>query len=173
MSPATLDLTDGHLTDEAIRSTMTNCSRGEAHRMRVPDWVHDCDPVHEVVGWRDPKAPERGWLLVPLGEAVVGLALRATPGTGVRTTAMCDLCRTTRSPGEVSLFVAARAGESGRKHNTVGTYLCSDLACADNVRVLRATPTLKPDPGLSISQRRDALRERAAAFAAKVLASRD
>nr|WP_246315239.1 FBP domain-containing protein [Kineococcus aurantiacus] len=163
----------GHLTDEAIRSTMTNCTRGEAHRMRVPDWVHGTDPVREVVGWRDPKAPERGWLLVPLGEAVVGLALRATPGKGVRATAMCDLCRTTRSPGEVSLFVAARAGESGRKLNTVGTYACTDLACADNVRVLRATPRLKPDPGLSVSQRQEALRERAATFARKVLSTAD
>ncbi|MEZ0166529.1 FBP domain-containing protein [Kineococcus sp. LSe6-4] len=173
MSPATMDLQDGRLTDEVVRSTMTNCSRGEAHRMRVPGWVLERDPGHEVVGWRDPKAPERGWLLVPCGEAVVGLALRATPGKGVRATAMCDLCRTTRSPGEVSLFVAARAGEAGRKHNTIGTYACSDLACADHVRVLRATPTLKPDPGLSVSQRQEALRERAAAFAAKVLATRD
>jgi hypothetical protein len=71
----------------------------------------------------------------------------------------------------VSLFVAARAGASGRKLNTVGTYVCTDLACADNVRVLRPTPTLKPDPGLSISQREAALRERAAAFAEKVLAA--
>ncbi|MEZ0493242.1 FBP domain-containing protein [Kineococcus sp. TBRC 1896] len=173
MSSATVDLEHGQLTDEAIRSTMTNCSRGEAHRMRVPGWVHECDPAHEVVGWRDPKAPERGWLLVPLDEAVVGLALRAAPGRGVRATAVCDLCRTTRSPGDVSLFVAARAGEAGRKHDTVGTYACSDLACADNVRVLRATPTLKPDPGLSVSQRQEGLRERAAAFAAKVLATRD
>jgi hypothetical protein len=84
---------------------------------------------------------------------------------------MCDLCRTTRAPGEIALFVAARAGESGRKLNTVGTYVCSDLACADNVRVLRPTPTLKPDPGLSIPERESALRERAAAFAQKVLAS--
>lgn len=173
MSHATTVLDPGHLTDDAIRSTMTNCSRGEAHRMRVPEWVHGADPVHDVVGWRDPKAPERGWLMVPLGDAVVGLALRATPGKGVRTTAMCDLCRTTRSPGEVSLFVAARAGAAGRKLNTVGTYVCTDLACADNVRVLRATPRLKPDPGLSISQREEALRERAAAFARKVLTAAD
>ncbi|WP_432544338.1 FBP domain-containing protein [Kineococcus sp. SYSU DK002] len=171
MPRATLELHAGQLTDEAIRSTMTNCSRGEAHRMRVPEWVHGCDPAREVVGWRDPKAPERGWLLVPLGEAVVGLALRATPGKGVRTAAMCDLCRTTRSPGEVGLFVAARAGASGRALNTVGTYLCTDLACGDNVRVLRATPRLRPDPGLSVSQRQDALRERAAAFARSVLAT--
>ena len=165
-------------TDDGIRAAMTNCTRGEAHRMRVPAWVHETDPAHEVVGWRDPKAVERGWLLVPFhdgadtggGTSVVGLALRASSsGRGVRRTAMCDLCRTTRAPGEVSLFVAARAGESGRRLNTVGTYACSDLACASNVRVLRATPTLKPDPGLSISQREAGLRERAAAFAAKVL----
>jgi hypothetical protein len=166
------DLDPGHVTDEAIRSTMTNCSRGEAQRMRVPEWVHGSDPAHDVVGWRDPKSPDRGWMLVPVGRAVVGLALRVAGGKGVRTTAMCDLCRTTRAPGEVSLFVASRAGEAGRKLNTVGTYVCSDLACADNVRVLRPTPTLKPDPGLTIPERETALRERAAAFAEKVLASR-
>lgn len=155
--------------DDDLRASMTNCTRGEAHRMRVPAWVHETDPSREVVGWRDPRAEERGWLLVPREDGhVTGIALRAS-SKGVRATAMCDLCRTTRSPGDVTLFVAARAGESGRRLNTIGTYACSDLGCARNVRVLRPTPTLRPDPGLSISQREAGLRERAAAFAARVL----
>ncbi|WP_338074878.1 FBP domain-containing protein [Kineococcus vitellinus] len=170
-STAPAGLSAGSVSDDAIRSCMTNCTRGEAHRMRVPAWVRGSDPVHEVVGWRDPRSAERGWLLVPLGEAVVGLALRAAPGGGARTTAVCDLCGTTRAPGEVSLFVAARAGEPGRRREAVGTHACSDLACADNVRVLRPTPTLRPEPGLSIAERARALHERAVAFAQRVLAT--
>jgi hypothetical protein len=30
----------------------------------------------------------------------------------------------------VSLFTAARAGASGRRGNSLGEYLCSDLACS-------------------------------------------
>jgi len=38
-------------------------------------------------------------------------------------------------------MVAAKAGESGRRGNTVGTYICTDLACSLYARG-RKTPAL-------------------------------
>lgn len=157
-------------TDDRIRRALANCSKGEASRMTLPTTVRDLDldALEDVVGWRDPRTPDRGVLLVP-GERPVGIVLRAA-STAVGSTAMCALCRTTHSPGGTALFSAARKGARGRGGDTVGTYVCADLACAEHVRVERATAALRPAPGLSVDERRAGLRDRAAAFAAEVLA---
>ena len=158
------------LTDTEIRRAMANCTRGEAARMAVPPWVRDVDRAKiDVLGWRDPKAPERGYLVFPRDGELVGIALRASTGGGVRAAAMCALCRTTHAPGHVGLFVARRRGSAGRNGDTVGTYACGDLACARYVRVERATAALRPDPGIGVDERRAGLRARVAAFAETVL----
>ncbi|GAA4545875.1 FBP domain-containing protein [Pseudonocardia xishanensis] len=157
-------------TDVRIRRAMANCSKGEATRMTLPPQVRelDLDALADVVGWRDPKAPDRAVLLVPADGEPVGIALRSS-SNAVGSAAMCALCRTTHGPGGTALFSAARKGARGRGGDTVGTYVCADLACADHVRVEKATAALRPAPGLSVDERRAGLRERAAAFAAEVL----
>jgi len=157
-------------TDTRIRRAIANTTKGEAARLTLPAWVRDLDldAVEDVLGWRDPKAPARGVLLVPGPEEVVGIALRAGE-RGVRAAAMCALCRTTHAPGRVELFVARRPGAAGRGGDTAGTYVCGDLACAEHVRVERATAALRPDPGTTVAERRAGLRERAQRFVASVL----
>jgi hypothetical protein len=157
-------------TDSRIRRSIANITKGEAARLTLPMWVRDLDldAVEDVLGWRDPKAPGRGVLLVPGPQGVIGVALRAGE-RAVRTAAMCALCRTTHAPGRVDLLVARRAGAAGRGGNTVGTYVCSDLACALHIRVERATSALRPDPGTTLDDRRTGLRERAQRFVASVL----
>jgi FBP C-terminal treble-clef zinc-finger len=157
-------------TDTRIRHAIANTTKGEAARLTLPAWVRDLDldAVEDVLGWRDPKAPGRGVLLVPGPQGVVGVALRAGEHA-VRTAAMCALCRTTHAPGRVELLVARRAGAAGRGGDTVGTYVCGDLACARHVRVERATAALRPDPGTTVDERRAGLRERARRFVTSVL----
>lgn len=157
-------------TDTRIRSAIVNTTKGEAARLTLPAWVRelDLDAVEDVLGWRDPKAPGRGILLVPGSDGVVGVALRAGE-RAVRTAAMCALCRTTHAPGRVELLVARRGGAAGRGGDTVGTYVCGDLACARHVRVERASAALRPDPGTTVDERRAGLRERAQRFVASVL----
>ena len=46
---------------------------------------------------------------------------------------MCSLCLTTHSGG-VSLMVAPKAGRAGQQGNSVGAYICDDLACSLYVR---------------------------------------
>lgn len=149
---------------------MANTTKGEASRMTLPAWVRDLDldAVDDVLGWRDPKAPERGVLLLPGEDEPVGIALRAGE-RGVRTSAMCALCRTTHAPGRVELLVARRPGAAGRNGDTVGTYVCGDLLCAQHVRVEKATAALRPTPGTGVEERRAGLRERAQEFVRAVL----
>lgn len=91
----------------------------------------------DFLGWRDPGAPDRGYLVAERGEKrLVGVSLRSASGGGRGFTArsICSICKTTRTGGGVALLSARRAGESGRNGNTVGQYICSDLACSLYVR---------------------------------------
>ena len=157
-------------TDARIRRAMANSTKGEAARMTLPAWVRDLDldAVDDVLGWRDPKAPERGVLLLAHEGGLVGIALRAGE-SAVRTAAMCALCRTTHAPGRVELLVARRPGAAGRNGDSVGTYVCGDLACARHIRVEKATAALRPTPGTDVEERRAGLRERAQEFVRAVL----
>jgi hypothetical protein len=160
----------GMTTDARIRRAMANATKGEASRMTLPAWVRDLDldTVDDVLGWRDPKAPDRGVLLLPEDGGWVGIMVRAGE-RAARTTAMCALCRTTHAPGRVELLVARRPGAAGRNGDTVGTYVCGDLACARHVRIEKATAALRPTPGTDVEQRRAGLRERAREFVRSVL----
>jgi multimeric flavodoxin WrbA len=65
----------------------------------------------------------------------VGVAVRAADTRmSSATPAMCLLCQTAQAGSDVSPFTARRAGEAGRNGNTVGTYVCADLACAVRAR---------------------------------------
>ncbi|MBR7827097.1 FBP domain-containing protein [Actinospica sp. MGRD01-02] len=126
------------VTESEIRTCFVNCSKGEALRMNLPRDFADV-PWEDLdfLGWRDPGAPDRGYLVAERGEkGLVGVSLRSASGGGRGFTArsICSICKTTRTGGGVALLSARRAGESGRNGNTVGQYICSDLACSLYVR---------------------------------------
>ncbi|WP_327581809.1 FBP domain-containing protein [Nonomuraea sp. NBC_00507] len=121
------------LTESDVRRSFVNCSKGEAKRLGVPRDLDEQPWDHlDFLGWRDPGAPERGYLVAERDGGLVGIALRAAPGTsrGFTSRSMCSLCLTTHTSGGVALMTARRTGEAGRHGNTVGQYVCSDLACS-------------------------------------------
>jgi hypothetical protein len=158
------------LTEQQLRRSFVNCSRGEAQSLALPkdfaalDWNQ-----LELLGWRDPKAPLRGYLVLEDGADVVGIAVRAAESRmSSRTTAMCLLCQTAQSGDAVSLFTARRVGEAGRNGNTVGTYICADLGCSHRVRA-EIPPWLRDrDPDEVVADRATDLRERVDGFLAAV-----
>jgi hypothetical protein len=158
------------LADREIRLAIINCSRREAADMVLPrnsgalDWEQ-----REFLGWRDPKAPLRAYIVFWRPTGAVGIMLRAAESArSRRVNAVCMLCRTGRSADSISLFTARRTGPAGRLGNTVGTYICADLDCSANVRVTKATPSLQPDPGLSVEQRVVGLITRLDSFVSEV-----
>lgn len=121
------------ITESDIRRSFVNCSQGEAQRLALPKDLPE-QPWDDLdfLGWRDPGAPDRGYLVAERdGGGLVGIALRAASGgaRGFTARSMCSLCLTTRTSSGVALMTARRTGEAGRQGNTVGQYLCSDLAC--------------------------------------------
>lgn len=154
------------LTEQQVRRSFLNCTQGEAKGLTLPRDFADLDWASlELLGWRDPKAPLRGYLVVESDDRPVGIAVRAAESRmSVRTSAMCLLCQTTRSGDGVSLFTAKRTGAAGRNGNTVGTYMCADLACAQRVRT-EIPPWLQDrDPDEVVAGRAAELRERVAGF---------
>jgi hypothetical protein len=154
------------LTEQQVRRSFVNCSQGEAKGLALPRDFADLDwAALELLGWRDPKAPLRGYLVVETDDGPVGLAVRAAEfRMSARTTAMCLLCQTAQSADAVSLFTARRTGAAGRNGNTLGTYMCADLGCADRVRT-DIPPWLQDrNPAEVVAERSADLRERARGF---------
>ncbi|MFE0811857.1 FBP domain-containing protein [Streptomyces sp. NPDC058794] len=126
------------LTDKEIRAAFVNCSKGAAKRLSVPHDLADrpWDDL-DYFGWRDPRAPDRAYLVTELEGRPTGLAMRASgAGAGQMRRSMCSMCLTTHSGG-VSLMVAPKAGKAGQQGNSVGAYICGDLACSLYVRGIR------------------------------------
>lgn len=121
------------VTEHDVRASFVNCSKGEAKRLGLPkDFADRPWEDLDFLGWRDPGAPERAYLVAEHDGRVVGVALRATSGgaRGFTSRSMCSLCLTTRTSGGVALMTARRTGEAGRQGNSVGQYMCTDLACS-------------------------------------------
>ncbi|MGW3916793.1 FBP domain-containing protein [Streptomyces sp. NPDC005070] len=128
------------LTEQDIRTSFINCSRGEAKRLATP---RDLDerPWDELdfLGWRDPGAPDRGFLVTERDGGLLGVALRLPSSRrGLPHRSMCSLCLTTHPGGGVSLMTARKAGAAGREGHSVGIYVCADLACSLYVRGKKA-----------------------------------
>lgn len=158
------------ISERQIRSSFVNSSKGDAKRVTLPE-AFDALPWDDLdfFGWVDPKLAGRSYIVVPSEDALRAIALRYKPG-GPRTAQMCSICLTTHANGGVSLMAAAKAGESGRRGNTVGTYICSDLACPLYARK-KKTPALgrqfKED--FDVDTRIAVVRENMGAFLARVL----
>ena len=122
----------GPLDERAVRRAVRNCSKGEREGMTLPDLRTVGWDDLEYLGWRDPRAPQRGYLVQVTAAGPVGITVRAAESR-VRRAAMCDLCHQVHQDG-VGLFVAPRSGAAGRNGDTIGLYVCDDLACSRHLR---------------------------------------
>ena len=127
------------LSAEEIRRSFVNSSKSLVKAMTLPRDFTDLPwSSLDYLGWRDPKTPARAYLVVRRDSGVTGIALStAATGKPRRGTGLCDLCHTAHQVTDVALFAARRAGSAGRAGNTVGTYICADLACSLYLRGLR------------------------------------
>jgi hypothetical protein len=120
------------VSERDLRASFVNCTKGEAKRLAVPrDLAERPWDDLDFLGWQDPASPERAYLVAGSGDGFVGVALRrAAPYAGQVRRSMCSLCLTMHTGGGVSLMTARRAGRNGQQGNSVGAYICTDLACS-------------------------------------------
>lgn len=136
------------VSSSAIRSSFINATRSEAAKLTPPRNLATLDwDGLDVLGWRDEKMPLRGYLVAPTDRGLTGILLRAPEGGARKNrSVLCELCRDVYSKEDVLLWVARRAGQSGRDGNSVGTLICADFVCSSNVRrrLPRARSTRTP-----------------------------
>ncbi|MEV6954911.1 FBP domain-containing protein [Streptomyces sp. NPDC051183] len=164
------------LSEKQIRSSFVNCTKGEAARLRLPlDFAELPWEDLDFLGWVDPGAPLRAHLVLHREEGPLGISLRV-PAIG-RTSAMksslCQVCLTGHASSGTTLLVAPLAGPRGREGNTVGTYICTDLACSLYLRGKRQPKlrTVRYEESLTLDERLARMSGNLDAFVAKVTAS--
>ncbi|MEV5569708.1 FBP domain-containing protein [Spirillospora sp. NPDC052269] len=164
------------ITERDLRACFVNCSKGDAKRLNLPrDFAETPWDDLEFLGWRDPKAPDRAYLVTETADRLVGIALRyaSAPGKarGFNSTSLCSFCQTVHTGGGVALMSARRAGEAGKQGNTVGQYLCADLACSLYVRGKKQTLLGDAhDDGIPLEQKTTRIMTNLNAFIALVVA---
>ena len=142
------------LSEREIRASFVNCSKGEAKRLAVPRDLatYPWDDL-DFLGWRDPAAPQRAYLVVESGDGIVGVTLRRATPAGQARRSMCAMCLTTHSGDGVSLMTARKSGREGQLGNSVGTYICTDLACSLYLRGKKqAGPGARPHESLTLDE---------------------
>ncbi len=123
-----------HALDEArIRASFVNASRRDRADVQLPDLGSIDWDRRDYLGWRDPKQPLLGYVVVELGDDPVGVIHRQAERTP-RARAQCSWCEDVQLPNDVVFFSARRAGAAGRRGDTLGTLVCSDFQCSTNVR---------------------------------------
>jgi hypothetical protein len=159
------------LSENDIRASFVNCSKGEASRLSLPRELAE-QPWDDLdfLGWRDPGAPDRTHLVAEHDGRLMGVALRFPPRQrGRLSRSMCSLCLTTHPTDGVSLMTAAKAGRPGREGNSVGLYMCTDLACSLYVRGKKVPPIGgRFEESLTLEEQIGRTRDNLAAFLGKL-----
>lgn len=153
-----------------IRSSFINATRSETAKLTPPTELDTLDWENlDFLGWRDEKMPLRGYLVLPSALGLTGILLRAPEGGARKNrSVLCELCRDVFSKEDVLLWVARRAGQSGRDGNTVGTLICADFTCSSNVRREPPANEIHPDPAVVVRRQVAELQERAGKFVDRV-----
>ncbi|WP_156725450.1 FBP domain-containing protein [Streptomyces apocyni] len=163
------------LNEKQIRSSFVNCTKGDAARVKLPlDFAELPWEDLDFLGWVDPGAPLRAHLVLPRADGPLGITLRVpavTRGSAVKSS-LCQICLTGHASSGVTLLAARLAGARGREGNTVGTYICADLACPQYLRGKRQPKlrSLRYTESLTLDERIARMSRNLDAFAAKVTA---
>ena len=162
------------LVESDIREAFGNATEAELAQLSLPhdfmltEWAH-----LDAFAWRDPRIAARGYLVAELDGSPAGVVLRAAQSGGSHhRAAICNLCHTHQPGDQVVLFSARRAGSAGERGDSVATYMCSDLACQDTVRLDRPAAPWEVLPSVREIERIDGLARRTRAFVADVLVER-
>jgi hypothetical protein len=158
------------LTEDEIRASIVNADRDLVLRMPLPGLHETVWEEREYLGWLDPTFKQRGYIVYWREGKPFGIVLRSASSTMSRgISAMCSLCRTHQPGNQVSLFTVPKAGQAGRDGNTIGTYICSDLACSTIIRIVPPPSDLQPSPAAVVDNRTSGLLRRLDSFTRELL----
>jgi hypothetical protein len=160
------------VTDKILRASFVNASRKEVSDLTLPPTFGELDwDALDFLGWRDPRASRRAYIVVPVDGEPVGVMLRQAEASP-HSRAQCTWCQDVKLPNDVVFYSARRAGPAGRNGDTIGTLVCAEFQCSANVRKPAPVAYLGFDVEAARQQRIADLRLRSAAFVASVVSGR-
>lgn len=155
------------MTEDEVFDSFVNATDEE---LRVAALPHNFPLVEwdylDFFAWADPHARGRGYIVAEIDGEPTGIVLRRAQGRSRVAQAFCNLCRTMQPGNQVALFTARKAGDEGRQGNSVGTYICADLSCHENVRL--ALPLAPNEYRASIDMTIDSTARRSRDFVAQI-----
>ncbi|WP_144794933.1 FBP domain-containing protein [Microbacterium paludicola] len=156
------------LTESDVRASFINATDDELRMIEMPhdfllvDW-----DFHDFLAWRDPASSKRGCIVIDAGDGPVGIVLRASD-PGRSRSGMCNICQTMQPGNQVALYSARKAGPAGHRGDSVGTYICADLSCHENVRLAHPLAPNEVRAAGQVDMRLDGTRRRMERFVARV-----
>ncbi|MFD6056353.1 FBP domain-containing protein [Agromyces sp. NPDC060279] len=158
------------LSEAEIRGSFVNATPAELEQFELPIEVLVAEWERlDALAWRDRSNRRLGYLVTLLDEEPVGIVLRAAETTMSRhRAAICNLCHTQQPADQVTLFSARRAGPAGAKGDSLGSYLCADLSCQENVRLHAPLAPAEVRDGWQALRRIEGLARRTRDFVANV-----
>ncbi len=162
------------ITAQQIRSSFINASRSEAAKANLPPQLRNHrlgqSGIPGLAGRKNAPSADTSWFRT--GGELTGIMLRAPEGgSGKRRVVLCELCRDVFSKDDVYLWVAKKAGQSGKDGNTVGgTLICAEFGCSANVRKEPPANEINPDPAAVVVEQIAGLESRTEQFLDRVRA---
>ena len=156
-------MTENELFDSFVNATDDELRVAAApHDFPLVEWDHT-----DFLAWPDPHARGRGYIAAEVDGDVAAIVLRRAQGASTVHPSFCNLCRTMQPGNQVALFTARKAGEEGRHGDSVGTYICSDMSCHENVRL--AMPLAPNEYRTSVDMKIDSTARRVRDFVARIV----
>lgn len=159
------------LTENQIKKSFVNASRREVEKIKLPAHIAEADwSNREYIGWTDPKILQRSYVIVPVDDVPRGVVLRSAPSA--KKQAMCNWCEDIHELDGVRMFIAKKAGSSGRNGNTLGTLIHGEFECPDMVRNPPRAIEGQNDPEAFIARRVATLSDHAATFVKRIMGTK-
>lgn len=156
------------IDERTLRASFLNASRKEVSDLNLPAGFAELDFARlDYLGWVDPKLPRRSYVVAWADDVLTGVILQRAEQR-VTARAQCSWCEDVTLRNDVQLYVARKAGPAGRKGDTIGTLVCAEFGCSQNVRVLPPLAYDGYDRELARELRIVKLQEHVAAFIAAV-----
>lgn len=160
------------LSETDLRESFVNCSKGDRAKLSLPGPLADIDFDHlDFLGWRDPKAPQRAYIVAETDAGLAGIVLRVASKSAknLARSSMCSVCMTPHASSGVALLSAPLAGASGRNGNSAGIYICADLQCSHYIRgILKSDAIVTMSETIDLDAKVDRLRQRLDAFVSRI-----
>ncbi|APH45906.1 translation elongation factor [Microbacterium sp. 1.5R] len=156
------------IDERTLRASFINASRKEVSDLTLPAGFADLDVERlDYLGWVDPKLPRRSYVVAWVDDVLTGVILQRAEQR-VTARAQCSWCEDVTLRNDVQLYVARKAGPAGRKGDSIGTLVCAEFGCSQNVRVLPPLAYEGYDRELAREMRILKLQEHVSAFIAGV-----